>query len=45
MTIREVLERVYHAGMYDAHYNNKDIEIEEALSDINLIRDEEEGGK
>lgn len=37
MTIREVLESVYHAGKYDAQYNNKDIELEEAERDIEII--------
>ena len=37
MTIKEVLERVYHAGKYDAHYNSEDLEIKEALEDIESI--------
>ena len=37
MTIKEVLERVYHAGKYHDHYNNKDIELEEAEKDIEAI--------
>jgi len=41
MTIREVLERVYHAGKYDDFYNNKEIEITEALRDIESIKRKE----
>ena len=41
MTIKEVLERVYHAGRYDEYYNNKDIEIDEALKDIKAIAGKE----